>query len=202
MQRGGDPDGQLRPRHTQRCPRRRRVPAGSVPVAGMGQIGRCLQQERQHHGVGIEGRGVFAERALLLSGLREAVHLEKQLRQVHLVVCHERREQDVVLLRHVHREERGDLLSLRCCGVPIWRLGKTFGRQREAPVLGDHLGDRAAQLGACQGDAVDAVLLGQGVGEHLAAEIRDKLGDGRLVRATGVDDTLESSNSGVHVVLE
>jgi hypothetical protein len=113
------------------------------------------------------------------------VDLAEKRHQVHGGVGEQRRQQDVVLLRRVRREQLGDL-PRRPGGRPAVRQdGEPVAGRRQRGVFGAHLLDHAGQLGVRRGERVDRPFLGRGVGQHLPRQVGDEAADGRSVRLPG-----------------
>jgi hypothetical protein len=202
VQHGSDPDRELGPRHPQGRPRRRSELARPISLPSLGQVGRRLQEQRQHRRLDVGGRRVVFERGLLMSCLGEPVQLYEQLGQVHLVVSEQRGQEEVVLLRHVRCEERTDGLGLLRRVQPGRGGGELLDRRGQAAVLADHLGHGRGQLGAGGRRPVDRVLLGQRVGKHLIGQTGNQLGQASLVRASHGDGAGQGGHTSAHVLLE
>ena len=181
VQRRRHPDREIGPRLTQGRPGRGSEPARPVGLPGPGQCGRGLQQQRQYGGQRIGGNGGF-RRVHWRGLLGAAVHGGQQRGQVGALAGQQRREQDVVFLRHVPGKQPGYLFRALCRAGGACRLGKPPGRLRQDRVLGGHLADGAGQAVECGGRRVDGGFLGRRVRKDLPGEIGDQPGDGRLMR--------------------
>jgi len=86
------------------------------------------------------------------------VHLPGQLRQAGPAGGKQRREQDVVLFRHVIGEQHGNLRGLPS-GPGRWCAGDAPGGRCEVLVLGGHLADQAGQVVTFAGSTVNGLRL-------------------------------------------